>query len=224
MAIGCATKVSLEDSIAQVYRSAEAKMYQVKIQESDAHKIKYIEYLQEKLEQQNPDIREHCLNVKKYGVELAKEIGLDAGAQNELAIAAYYHDIGKVGLDLNLVDKTEDLDQRDWVKVMKHSEIGYQILKSVAEYGRIADYVLYHHGGVNGAGYFTSSKGKEIPLQAKILSIAEAYSDMIMDKPYRKKRTKEAAILELRDGAGKQFDEKLVDIFIKEVLSEEEAF
>lgn len=223
MAMGCSTKEFSDENIDNIHQIAESRMYQNKIQNSDLHKIKIIEHLQNKLEKQDPFIKDHCLNVKKYALELGERLGLDEDAKKELAIAAYYHDIGKVGLDLQLVNRTEDLDQRDWVKFMKHSEIGYQILKSVAEYGRIADYVLYHHGGVSGAEYPTSSKGREIPLQAKILSIAEAYSDMIMDKSYRKKLTKETAILELRKGAGKRFDAKLVDIFIEEVLSEDEA-
>ena len=115
------------------------------------------------------------------------------------------------------------MDQRDWINVMKHPEIGYQILKSVPDYGRIADYVLYHHERVDGVGYPTSSSSKKISLPAKILALAEAYSDMTMDRLYKDKLTKEEAIMEIKNGAGTQFDENLVNIFIDKVLREEEA-
>lgn len=221
MALGCATKVSADESMDQVYQTAEARMYQSKIQDSDSHKIKIIEYLQSKLEKQNPEVKGHCINVKKYSMLLGKAVGMTEEALLELGLAAYYHDIGKVGLDWNLVNTKESLDQRDWTNVMKHPEVGYQILKSVADYGRVADYVLYHHERIDGVGYPNLSTSKEIPMQSKILALAEAYSDMTMDRPYRKELTKEQAIAEIRDGAGSQFDEKLADIFINKVLSAE---
>lgn len=182
MAMGCATKISAHESIDQVYQTAEARMYQSKIQDSDSHKIKIIEYLQNKFEKQNPQVRNHCLAVKKYSMLLGSVLGMTEEAQLELGLAAYYHDIGKVGLDRNIVNKKESLDQRDWTNVMKHPEIGHQILKSVADYGRIADYVLYHHERVDGVGYPNSSTNKEIPIQSKIIGLAEAYSDMTTDR------------------------------------------
>ena len=223
MAMGCATKTSTEESIEHVYQSAEARMYRNKIQDGDAHKNKTIEFLQEKLEKQTSGMKEHCLNVKKYSMALAKAMGLNEGTQLELGLAGYYHDIGKVGLDIDIINKREDLDQRDWINVMKHPEIGYQILKSVPDYGRIADYVLYHHERVDGVGYPTSSSSKKISLPAKILALAEAYSDMTMDRLYKDKLTKEEAIMEIKNGAGTQFDENLVNIFIDKVLREDEA-
>jgi len=223
MAMGCATKTSSEESIDQVYQSAEARMYHNKIQYSDAHKNKTIEYLQEKLEKQTPGMKDHCLNVKKYAMALGKAMGLSEETQLELGLAGYYHDIGKVGLDIDIINKKDDLDQRDWINVMKHPEIGYQILKTIPDYGRIADYVLYHHERVDGVGYPTSSTSKKISLPAKILALAEAYSDMTMDRLYRKKFTKEEAIKEIRNGSGTQFDASLVDIFIDKVLSEEQT-
>lgn len=219
MAMGCATKSSSEDSIDLVYQTAEARMYHNKIQDSNAHKIKTIESLQQQLENQNPSIREHCIKVKKYAIALGEMVGLSEEALRELGIAAYYHDIGKVGLDQSIIDKKESLDQRDWVSVMKHPEVGYQILKSVTDYARIAEYVLFHHERVDGVGYPTSSKAREIPLQSRILALAEAYSDMTLDRAYRKKLTKEEAIREIRNGSGTQFDDNLVDIFINKILA-----
>lgn len=222
MAMGCATKASPEETLNQVYQSAEARMYYNKIQDSNAHKVKIIEYLQKKLEKENPTIKKHCLDVKKYAMALGEEVGLSEEVILELGLAAYYHDIGKVGLNVSIINKKENLDQRDWASVMKHPELGYQILKSVPEYGKVADYVLYHHERVDGVGYPNASNGKEIPTPAKILSLAEAYSDMTMDRPYREKLTKEEAIAEIRNGAGTQFDKGLVDIFIDKVISREE--
>lgn len=222
MALGCATKESPSESIDQTYQTAEARMYHNKIQDSDSHKIKIIEYLQKKVVTQNPNLEEHCLSVKKYSMALGEKIGLSEDAVLELGLAAYYHDIGKVGLDSKITNKTEGLDQRDWVNVMKHPEIGYQILKSVPDYGRMADFVLYHHERVDGVGYPTASISKEIPIQAKILGLAEAYSDMTMDSHYRNRLTKEEAIAELKNGAGTQFDESLVKVFIEQVIKEEQ--
>ena len=218
MAMGCATRVSLDENLDQIYQSAEGRMYHNKIKYSNAHKIKVIEHLQKKMGERNSSFEQHCLNVKRYATELGEAAGLGKESLLELGLAAYYHDIGKIGLDPEIANKKESLDEKDWMNVMKHPEIGYQILKSIPEYARVADYVLFHHERVDGVGYPSAYKDKDIPIPAKILSLAEAYSDMTMNKVYRKRLTKEEAIMEIQKGFGTQFDEDLARLFIDKVL------
>jgi diguanylate cyclase (GGDEF)-like protein len=218
MSMGCATKVSAEESIESVFQAAEARMYHNKITESNLYKIKIINQIQQMLFQANPMEKEHCERVRDYAAALGEKIGMEGQALEELALAAMLHDIGKVGVDSDVLNKNEGLSKGEWAKVMKHPEVGYQILRGVTEYGKIAEYVLYHHERVDGVGYPVSLRIEDIPAQSKILGLAEAYVDMTTAKPYRNRMSEQEAVEELKRGSGTQFDPELVQLFIEEVI------
>lgn len=218
MSMGCATKVSAAESIESVYQAAEARMYHNKITESNAYKVKIIHHIQDMLFQRNPSEKEHCQRVRDHAVALGERVGIQGQGLEELSLAAMLHDIGKVGVDGEVLNKNEGLSKGEWAKVMKHPEVGYQILRGVPEYGKIAEYVLYHHERVDGVGYPVSLSIEDIPIQSKILGLAEAYVDMTSQRPYRAKMSKEEAMDEIKRGAGTQFDPKLVTLFLEEVI------
>jgi HD-GYP domain-containing protein (c-di-GMP phosphodiesterase class II) len=130
------------------------------------------------------------------------------------------HDIGKIGVPDSILNKPGKLDTDEWVIMKRHSEIGSRITQSVPEFVRISDYILAHHERWDGNGYPRGLKGEEIPLLSRILCIVDAYDAMTSERAYRKPMTPEAAIQELIENAGKQFDPDLVELIIKERLFE----
>jgi len=135
---------------------------------------------------------------RKIGIAL----GLSSEEVNELGIAGLLHDIGKIGIDENILRKTGTLTELEWIEMKRHPEMGYQILKSVNKFAQIAEIVLAHHERVDGKGYPKVIEGDEIPLQSKILCIAEAYDTIISDRSYQESLSEDMAIQELKNNAG----------------------
>jgi len=113
------------------------------------------------------------------------------------------------------------LTQEEYDQIKRHSEIGYQILKGVAEYREMAEIVLNHHEHYNGEGYPQGQKGREIPLNSRIIAIVDAYEAMTSYRSYKKTVSHEEAVEELRRCKGTMFDPDLVEIFIESVLGRE---
>ena len=110
--------------------------------------------------------------------------------------------------------KEGPLNPEEKIEMQQHSEIGYRIAQSAPELLPIADWVLKHHEWWNGGGYPLALSGEEIPLECRILAIADAYDAMTSDRPYRKAMSHDDAIKELQAYAGRQFDPSLVNIFV----------
>jgi putative nucleotidyltransferase with HDIG domain len=138
---------------------------------------------------------------------------------NLLRTAGLLHDIGKIAIDYAIIDKAGALTDEEYLEVKKHPEIGYRILKSSIEYEDIAKTVLYHHERIDGSGYPKGIREDEIPLESKIISIADAYDAMVSLRPYKKRKiTKEEAIEELIRCSDTQFDGEIVKVFIEKVI------
>src|SRR5450830_726259 len=103
-------------------------------------------------------------------------------------------------------------------QVKKHPEIGWRILSSVNEFSEVANTIIAHHERWNGSGYPNGLKGEEIPLQARIISIADAYDVMTSERSYRRRLSVEETVEELKRCSGSDFDSKIIDVFINEVL------
>lgn len=135
----------------------------------------------------------------------------------EVEMAGLLHDIGKIAVDNNVLNKPGKLTDAEYEMIKRHPEIGYHILKSADEYTSISDYVLAHHERWDGTGYPRGLKGKEIPLAARIISVADVYEAMISERTYKEAISKEEAFNELRRCAGTQFDPDIVQVFCEEV-------
>lgn len=137
--------------------------------------------------------------------------------------AGLLHDIGKIAIAEYLLNKPGRLTDDEMEEVRRHPEIGYRILSSVNDMAEMGDFVLYHHERWDGAGYPKGLKGEEIPVQARIISIADSFDAMTSERSYKVSMTKEEAIEELRRSAGTQFDPVMTRIFIEEVLEPTEV-
>jgi len=162
----------------------------------------------------------HSVRVAEYAEKIARKLRLNEYDVDVLINLANLHDIGKVQIDLSILNKPGKFDDASWVEMKKHPKVGYEIVKEIVFLKDVAEAILYHHERVDGKGYPSGIKGAEIPLFAKILTVADTYDAMTTSRPYRPALTKKGAIKELRVSAGTQFDKKIIKAMI-EVLKEE---
>jgi len=157
----------------------------------------------------------HSEMVTEYAVKLAEAIGLSEERKKAVRYAAMLHDIGKIGIPEHILNKPGILDPAEREIVQQHVKIAEAIVSHTPYLRGIASIIFHHHEAYDGSGYPCGLKGEEIPLEARILAIADAYHAMTSDRPYRRAMTKEEAVSQLRSLAGKQFDPTLVPVFVR---------
>ncbi|MBX5436712.1 MAG: diguanylate cyclase [Alicyclobacillaceae bacterium] len=162
----------------------------------------------------------------RYAEALGRRLGLSESALRNLRFGAFLHDIGKVEIPLEVLTKRGPLTRDEWNIMKSHVEIGVRIVEQIPSLAPCLPIIRHHHERYDGTGYPDRLAGTEIPLEARILTIADSFDAMTTSRPYQQKRTLEEAFAELRSCAGKQFDPDLVEPFIEVVgeiglLSEE---
>jgi putative nucleotidyltransferase with HDIG domain len=163
---------------------------------------------------QDPYTQDHSRRVKIYAMALAEATGLSPDQVDIVNTAALLHDIGKIGMPDEVLLKEGELNDEDWKAIKTHPQLGATIIKNVPNLAPCVNIVLYHHERWDGDGYPEGLKGEEIPIEARIIAIAESFDYMISALLYRPALSLEETIKELREGAGSQFDPKLVDTLI----------
>jgi len=171
--------------------------------------------LAEALDLRDPATHAHSQTVAALCEQLANRLGLGCERVARLRLAGLLHDIGKIGVADSILRKPGALDDGEWAEMRKHPELGARILEG-AGLDDIARWVLAHHERPDGTGYPLGLAGGEIPLEARILAIADAYEAMTCDRPYRAGMSPRAAAEELHRHAGTQFDAELVALFAGE--------
>ena len=144
---------------------------------------------------------------------LARSLELPAHEVDKIRVAALLHDVGKVGIPQDILEKPSSLTPAEWRSVVQHPRIGQVILEQATTLRDAVPIILHHHERFGGDGYPYGLRGQEIPLGARIVAIADAYDAMIQDRPYKNRISHEAAVEELKRHAGTQFDPELVQIF-----------
>ncbi|MBC8388366.1 MAG: HD-GYP domain-containing protein [Actinobacteria bacterium] len=166
----------------------------------------------------------HSIRVASHCEQISRKLRLNEHDIEILNNLANLHDIGKVQIDLSILNKRCKLSEADWVEIKKHPIVGYDIVKQIDFLKGKADTILYHHERIDGKGYPFGKEEKDIPLFAKILAIADAYDAMTSDRPYRRALTKQESIDELEKNKGKQFDIEICDIFINAIKEDQTGF
>ena len=156
----------------------------------------------------------HSTRVAAYAREMAKRMGLDQQAQLTIYYAGLMHDIGKLTIADDVLNKTSRLSTEEWSLIQQHTTNGAMLLKNFTILPEINDAVLYHHERFDGTGYMNRMSGKDIPLVARIVGIADAYDAMNTNRCYRLKFSEERIISELDRCRGKQFDPDIVPYLI----------
>jgi two-component system cell cycle response regulator len=162
------------------------------------------------LETRYRDLTDHGRKVGAYARALARRFGLD---EDRLELAGRLHDVGKVAVPEAVLLKPAPLTPEEWRLVKRHPEVGAQLLFE-AELDDIANWVLAHHERPDGNGYPYGLADAEITLEAKILSVVDAFDAMTSDRVYQSARSTRSAVAELLSGAGRQFDDAVVEAFV----------
>lgn len=173
-----------------------------------------IQALNKTVEAKDPYTSGHANRVCDYAVDLAKAIELPFTSIENIRTAAILHDIGKIGINDNILNKATKLTAEEYQEIMRHPSIGADIICKVDFLKDITVIVKHHHERYDGNGYPDGLSQDEIPIEASVLMIADSYDAMTSDRPYRKALTREEAIEELRRNSGTQFNPELVKKFI----------
>ena len=163
---------------------------------------------------------QHCEKVAKWASTTARELKMDDDEVKNVYWASILHDIGKIGISDRILRKKAALTQDDWVLIKMHPTIGSNIVCSIDALPSLAPTIFAHQEKYDGTGYPKGLRGKDIPLGARILGIADAYQAMVEHRYYREARTHEEAVTELKKVRGTQFDPEVLDVFINVVNSE----
>ena len=166
------------------------------------------------VEARDPYVYGHSRKVNTYAVALAEAIGLLPDEVSKVSTAALLHDIGKIGIPDKVLNKKGKLNEEDWEAIKAHPRLGANIVGNMPNLIPCVSSILHHHERWDGGGYPEGLKGEEIPLEARILAIADSFEAMTSARPYRPALSLEEVVKELRQGAGVQFDPKLVKAFI----------
>jgi len=173
-----------------------------------------IQALNKTVEAKDPYTSGHANRVEKFAVELAKAYHLPFESIQNLKTASILHDIGKIGIHDEILNKASRLTQEEYQEIMRHPAIGAEIISKVNFLSDITTIVKHHHERYDGKGYPDGLSGEDIPIEAAILTIADSYDAMTSDRPYRTAMTPEEALSELQKNAGTQFHPELVKVFV----------
>lgn len=166
----------------------------------------------------------HSQSVERIAALLSRELGLSESHIERIRIAALLHDIGKIGVKEEVLNKPGKLTDEEMNLIREHPVKGYEILSEVPSLKDVALWVRYHHEWYNGSGYPDGLKGEEIPLEAQILSLADVFDALVSDRPYRDAFSQEEAYKIILDHEGTQFSPKLIDAFKKAFEKHREEF
>jgi diguanylate cyclase (GGDEF)-like protein/PAS domain S-box-containing protein len=217
ISFGCAVKENKSEDIERVLQKAEENMYHQKLLEGKSYRNSIVNALLGTLYEKSSETKEHSDRLKRYCHIIGRAMKLPEEDMSDLELLAVLHDIGKVAINRDILQKPGSLTKEEWIEIKRHPEIGYRIALNTPELSVVADYILSHHERWDGQGYPRGIKGDKIPLLCRILSVADAYDAMTSGRVYRKAMSHWEAVCELEKCAGTQFDKEIVDIFIREL-------
>ncbi|HML68296.1 MAG TPA: HD-GYP domain-containing protein [Clostridia bacterium] len=164
----------------------------------------------------------HSERVAAISHKIAEKMGFDENRLKKLELSALFHDIGKIGVPDQILLKPEKLDEAEFQKIREHPVIGAKILQKIDFLKDSLPIIRHHHERYDGNGYPDEMKGADIPIESRIISVADTYDAMTSDRPYRKSLSHEKAVSEIIRNAGMQFDPEVVDAFLSVGLTENE--
>jgi diguanylate cyclase len=183
-----------------------------------------VEVLSTALDVRDKMTHRHARRVARTAAAVARAMHLPADEVSEIEYAAALHDIGKIGVADSILRKAASLDGDEWKEMRRHSELGYQILKSIDFFRNAAEIVYAHHEHFDGTGYPRGLVGEEIPLGARVFAVVDAYDAMTSRRPYRDAMARDAALIEIAGHSGTQFDRKVVQAFLRVIRQSPDGF
>jgi HD-GYP domain-containing protein (c-di-GMP phosphodiesterase class II) len=180
----------------------------------EAASLEFVGSLANALDARDPYTAGHSLRVSKFSCAIASEMQLDPYVIERIRVGALLHDIGKIGVSDIVLRKPGRLTKKEQAMVREHPVIGRRILEGVHGFAPYLPVVELHHENWDGSGYPHGKSGDETPVEARIIHVADAYDAMTTVRPYRRGLTHDEAISELIEYSGRQFDPKIVEIFV----------
>jgi len=224
LSMGFAVSGKTKSNFNELFKEADDGMYREKLHRSKSTRSALVVALMKALEARDFITEGHAERLQDIVISLGEALGLSERNLADLRLLAQFHDIGKVGIPDRILFKPGRLNSEEFKEMQRHSEIGHRIAQSAPDLLPIADHILRHHEWWNGGGYPLGLKEEDIPLECRILAIADAYDAMTSNRPYRKAMSQEQAFQELIRNTGMQFDPKLVPIFINVMSVRSESF
>lgn len=209
-------------SIVAAIIDAATAMKTKKLVDSESSHSDMLTSLIRALEECDSDTEQHVRRTQELGAELGRRIELSDIQQSKLALLCLLHDIGKVGVPMEILNKPGKLTDEEWKIMRSHVEKGYEIAMSNTELRQIAEEIRHHHERWDGNGYPDGLSRESIPVLSRVIAVVDAFDAMINDRPYRKGMPISKAIEELKSCAGSQFDPYIVSEFIR-LVSEKYA-
>lgn len=215
LGIGIAVKNDNTGDLHDLIYKATKNMNQDKLTNSSSSKNQFVKNLLNTLAAKSDETKEHAERMTSLAVRLGKEINLTHEELNNLSLIATLHDIGKVTIAEEILNKPGKLNKKEWKLIKKHPEKGASIAASTEQFASIAKYILYHHERWDGDGYIEGLEGESIPLLSRIIAIIDSYDVMTNKRAYKITMTKAEALEEIISCSGTQFDPELGEIFVQ---------
>ena len=215
LSIGGSTKTNDEDDLAEVVKDAEANMARRKLFDQKSHHNAVLSSIMATLFERSFETEEHAERIGSLCATVGEKLNLSHDDIDRLKLFAYLHDIGKIGISDQILNKPGALNDEELILMRTHPEIGYRIAMASPDFAPIAELILTHHERWDGSGYPNHIAGEKIPLLSRILAVADAYDAMTEDRVYRKALTHEVAMGEIRKNAGTQFDPHIAEVFLE---------
>ncbi len=215
-----------DEERAQEERDKAFKHYHEEIEEQLQHSMSTLDSVtrstlmafSETIEQKDRYTKGHCKRVSRYSVAIGNVLGFSASRLEVLEGGALLHDIGKIGISEAILNKESPLTKEEYRTIKMHPLYGDKIVSHIELFQPYRPIIRNHHERLDGTGYPDGLKGDEIPLEVRIVSLADTYDSMTSDRAYRKAFSPEIALQEIRLFSGSQFDTSLVDIFIEKEI------
>ena len=176
--------------------------------------ISTIKSLAAAIDAKDPYTRGHSDRVAHFSVAIARELGLDSSAMEQVQISALLHDVGKIGIDDAVLRKPDRLTDEEFALIKRHPSMGANIMAPIKQLKDIIPGMRHHHEAFDGSGYPDGLAGGEIPFVARIIAVADTFDAMTSDRLYQKAMDNDFVIKTLRRLSGTKYDPKLVDAFV----------
>ncbi len=217
MSYGYAVSDNRTKPLTETFNKAVIKLHENKVYEGSSISKKTVDIIMSTLFEKSPREKMHSERVSQIAGQIARQFDPNPEFVNRVKLAARLHDIGKINISETILDKPDLLTNQEYEQIKKHPVSGFKILSSVPEYAHIANIVYTHHERFDGLGYPKGIKGDEIPLEARIIAVVDAYDAMTEQRTYRKVLTKVEALIEIQTHMGSQFDPQVANKFIEQM-------